>query len=167
MEYGRPIDYLAIAGWVDFNETVTYAPKLFLKLSGERPPRGSGAQWRTVLHSLQQGQCFYGKDHDMSDPHVDHFLPWSYVLEDRTWNLVLTCRSCNSSKSDRLPPLSMMEKLIERNRRLMDETAKSGGTFHRHFVEWKSRDLAAHVRALHDQALAEQFPLWSIERRAY
>lgn len=160
MEYGRPIDYLAIAGWVDFNETITSAPKLFLKISGERPQRGNSAQWRNVLHSLQLGQCFYGADHDMSEPHVDHFLPWSYVLEDRTWNLVLTCRACNGSKSDRLPPLNTVEKLVERNRRLMDETVESSGAFHRHFIEWKSRDLAAHLRSLHDQAVAEQFPLW-------
>jgi hypothetical protein len=36
---------------------------------------------------------------------IDHFIPWSFVLHDRLWNLIPTSRSINSSKSDLLPPL--------------------------------------------------------------
>ena len=36
---------------------------------------------------------------------LDHFIPWSFVLHDRMWNLVPVSKSINSSKSDLLPPL--------------------------------------------------------------
>lgn len=34
--------------------------------------------------------------------HVDHFIPRSYVGEDKLWNLVLSCSECNLNKSDSL-----------------------------------------------------------------
>ena len=36
---------------------------------------------------------------------VDHYIPWSFVLHDRLWNLVPTTRESNSSKNDRLPSM--------------------------------------------------------------
>jgi hypothetical protein len=34
---------------------------------------------------------------------VDHYLPWSYLGHDQSWNLCPTIQSINSQKSDRLP----------------------------------------------------------------
>jgi len=34
---------------------------------------------------------------------VDHYLPWSYLGHDQSWNLCPTIQSLNSKKSDRLP----------------------------------------------------------------
>jgi hypothetical protein len=36
---------------------------------------------------------FYDESHNMTSAEVDHLLPWSFVLEDRTWNLVLAEQS--------------------------------------------------------------------------
>ncbi|NLV68960.1 MAG: hypothetical protein GXY14_14925 [Spirochaetes bacterium] len=36
---------------------------------------------------------------------LDHFIPWSFVVHDRLWNLTPVSRSINSSKSDLLPSL--------------------------------------------------------------
>jgi len=36
---------------------------------------------------------------------LDHFIPWSFVLHDRLWNLAPVSKSINSSKSDSLPVL--------------------------------------------------------------
>ena len=36
---------------------------------------------------------------------IDHFIPWSFVMHDRLWNLVPTTVSVNSMKSDSLPEL--------------------------------------------------------------
>ena len=33
---------------------------------------------------------------------LDHFIPWSFVLHDQMWNLVLTFKNINSKKSDNL-----------------------------------------------------------------
>ena len=34
---------------------------------------------------------------------VDHFVPWSFVMNDELWNLMPIDSSLNSSKSNRLP----------------------------------------------------------------
>ena len=65
--------------------------------------------------AIQKGKCFYDPTHDMDSPEVDHVLPWSFVLEDRTWNLVLACRSCNNQKRDRLTDAASLERLCDRN----------------------------------------------------
>ncbi len=41
-----------------------------------------------------------------SDMSLDHFIPWSFVLHDRLWNLAPVSKSVNSSKSDSLPDLN-------------------------------------------------------------
>ncbi len=85
------------------------------------------------------------------------------MLEDRTWNLALSCHECNGAKSNRLPQAALFQKLVDRNRELMSgQVAGSDERFLRHFDEWRSRDLISHIRALYDQAVAEQFPVWSL-----
>ena len=37
---------------------------------------------------------------------VDHFIPWSFVMNDELWNLMPMDSSLNSSKSNRLPKWS-------------------------------------------------------------
>jgi len=48
---------------------------------------------------------------------VDHVIPWSYLLADPPWDLVLTCTGCNSSKSDTLPSRQFLDKLAAVNER--------------------------------------------------
>jgi hypothetical protein len=156
------IEYMAVSGWVAFTEKISSAPRLFTKLAGKKVTRKSLSAWREILVWLQQGRCFYCGSPEIENAHIDHFLPWSYVLEDRTWNLVLACPSCNGAKSDRLPQPQSIEALITRNLKLLDGTISvANSKFIRHFDEWRSRDLAAHIRSLHDQALSEQFPIWA------
>lgn len=54
----------------------------------------------------------------MASPEVDHVLPWSFVLEDRTWNLVVACRKCNNEKRDRLANMVALERLCVRNEQI-------------------------------------------------
>ena len=121
---------------------------------------GGVSQWKSALSSLQSGRCFYGDDHEMSAPEVDHFLPWAFVLEDRTWNLVLACRQCNNSKRDSLPSMDMLTRMLERNAEISPGASAPDTHFSRHFDEWRSRDLAGHLRSLYDQAAMDGFPPW-------
>ena len=41
-----------------------------------------------------------------TDMSLDHFIPWSFVLHDRLWNLAPVSTAINSSKSDSLPDLN-------------------------------------------------------------
>jgi CRISPR/Cas system Type II protein with McrA/HNH and RuvC-like nuclease domain len=109
---------------------------------------------------MQGGHCFYGGQHEMDNPEVDHVVPWSFVLEDRTWNLVLARRRCNNDKRDKLTALEDIERLCARNEQILKAEISTEAAFHRHFAEWRSRDLKSHVKGLYDQAAADNFPKW-------
>jgi hypothetical protein len=159
IDYKKLVDYVAISGWVRFTEAFTSAPKLHDKIGGNSL-RSAVSQWRDPLMAIQNGQCFYDKSHDMASPEVDHLLPWSFVLEDKTWNLVLACRKCNNEKGDRLANMDALEELSARNKKLINGDIHTGTTFLRHFAEWHSRNLSSHIKGLYDQAVADGFPRW-------
>lgn len=46
---------------------------------------------------------------------VDHFIPWSFIKDDRLWNMVLSCPDCNKKKSDKLPSHQALDRLKNRN----------------------------------------------------
>jgi hypothetical protein len=160
IEYAKLIDYVAVSGWVRFTEQFTSAPRLHDKIDGANFRRGAISAWRTTLMTIQNGKCFYDEGHDMTSPEVDHVLPWSFVLEDRTWNLVAACRKCNNQKRDRLTDLPTLEKLCVRNQQIRDEKIKVGSAFRRNVDEWHSRDLSSYIKGLYDQATADGFPKW-------
>jgi HNH endonuclease len=160
IDYRKLVDYVAVSGWVRFTEDFTSAPKLHEKIGGTNGQRRAVAQWRKSLMEIQSGKCFFDGSHEMSSPEVDHVLPWSFVLEDRTWNLVLACRKCNNEKRDRLPSVDLLERLCVRNERIMKADLQADVAFSRHFAEWRLRDLSLHITGLYDQAAADGFPFW-------
>jgi hypothetical protein len=160
IKYEKLIDYVAVSGWVRFTERFTSAPRLHDKIDGTKLVRGAVLRWRDALMSMQNGRCFYDEGHDMYSPEVDHVLPWSFVLEDRTWNLVLACRKCNNEKRDKLTNMAAIESLCERNKAITDGRIDVDRFFRRDFAEWHTRDLSSHVKGLYDQAVADGFPGW-------
>ena len=74
--------------------------------------------YRKVLFEFGQIDCFYcGKK--LSENAVDHFVPWSFVKDDKLWNFVLACPDCNSRKSDRLASQAYLSNLKRRNEALI------------------------------------------------
>ena len=78
--------------------------------------------YRSILIEFNQTRCFYcGKplhdDSDKASP-VDHFIPWSFVKDDKLWNFVLACPHCNSAKSNIVPDQGYFTALKERNSKL-------------------------------------------------
>lgn len=66
--------------------------------------------------------CFIcGKHIDNSELSIDHVIPWSYLYSDDLWNLVYVHKSCNSSKSNIIPLEEDIQKLKDRNKRLLQE----------------------------------------------
>jgi HNH endonuclease len=161
IQYKKLVDYIAVSGWVRFTERFTSAPRLHDKIDGSDINRGSVSKWQEALSALQNGECFYDASHEIGFPEVDHVLPWSFVLEDRTWNLVLACRKCNNEKRDRLTDLETIDRLCARNEEIAKDQRLMGDKFGRHFVEWHSRDLSSHIKGLYDQAIADKFPRWN------
>jgi hypothetical protein len=161
IEYGKLVDYVAVSGWVRFTERFTSAPRLHDKIEGTSVQRGAVSHWRNALIAIQKGKCFYDGAHDMGSPEVDHVLPWSFVLEDRTWNLVLACRNCNNEKRDRLTNIAALETLCARNKAIANGRIDADRFFRRDFAEWHTRDLSSHLKGLYDQAVADGFPTWN------
>ncbi|MCP8615245.1 HNH endonuclease domain-containing protein [Salirhabdus salicampi] len=84
--------------------------------------RSSLRPFEKILLNHFEHTCFYcGKTllSGKRQTHVDHFIPWSFVQSDQLWNLVLSCSTCNSSKSDKLPEKNFLCTLIQRNNELL------------------------------------------------
>ena len=108
---------LSIGRWVKFTEKYSKAPRIYEKIEG-RLKRGSVKPYRDALVTSGMAiQCFYCRNQLDSDWAIDHFLPWSFVLDDKLWNLVPSCRGCNSDKSDSIP-VDHLDRLFEKNARL-------------------------------------------------
>lgn len=73
--------------------------------------------FRKTLFEFGQTTCFYcGRK--LNENAVDHFIPWSFVKDDRLWNFVLSCPNCNSRKSDTLASQPFLSTLRIRNEKL-------------------------------------------------
>jgi 5-methylcytosine-specific restriction endonuclease McrA len=69
-----------------------------------------------VLNGYQKGICFYcGESLEGHKIHVDHVMPRQVIYHDEIWNLVLAHEFCNEQKSDSLPSVKYIHKLIDRN----------------------------------------------------
>jgi hypothetical protein len=154
---------LANGAWVRFTETFSVAPRLYQKLAGEGVRRASLAAYGDLLARFDR-RCFHCGREDAGSYEVDHFLPWSFVLEDRIWNLVLACggpTGCNQRKRDGIPSDAALDRLCSRNEDWFLAKARiDPRTCHAHIREWLHRDLAMHLRQLRTTALAEGFPPW-------
>ncbi len=59
--------------------------------------------WEGVLECQEICDIFTGEPMRPREYDVDHFIPWSFVMNDELWNLMPMDSSLNSSKSNRLP----------------------------------------------------------------
>lgn len=63
--------------------------------------RNSLERIKHVLYEIQEGRCFYtGRNLNLSEVEVDHFIPWSRYPIDLGHNFVLTSGPTNRSKSN-------------------------------------------------------------------
>lgn len=162
--HSQVITQLAIGGWVEFTEQFTSAPKLFQKIQGVNPSRAALAFYRKFLVTYSSNQCFYCDHQVGTRPHADHVIPWSYVLEDKAWNLVLSCDRCNRHKWYYLPPEQpFLDKLIQRNQLLIKDNLQvfpNGTKIKRDFAEWDVPRLDKHIRESWYKAQADGFRVW-------
>lgn len=53
---------------------------------------------------------------------MDHFIHWSFVKDDQIWNLVFSCSHCNETKNNKIPSYDYLNKLIERNKNILNNS---------------------------------------------
>ena len=114
------LELIANFYWAEFLENCNrLAPRIVQKVSREGASRKSLQKYLNIL-LMESQSCFYcgsGFGEGLV-PTVDHVIPWSFLLEDGLWDLVLACSRCNAGKSDWLPSDAFIRKLALRNRAL-------------------------------------------------
>lgn len=160
----KAIDLLAIGSWVKFTEKFTSAPRLYEKIQGLAFKRSALKPYREFLQSeLGERECFYCAGSFLPQPHVEHVIPWSFVAEDKVWNLVLSCKDCNSEKSSQTPANSFVTKLIHRNEKILAMDASGiPKRINNDLSEWRSGGLKKHVEVLVSRCRADGFGTWKI-----
>lgn len=85
---------------------------------------------RTALSSVREPfkeafgpLCFYCSARLPANNPIDHVLPWSLVGIDGLSNLVLACARCNGDKSGALPAVSLVDRVLQRDRMVLEEIA--------------------------------------------
>ena len=85
---------------------------------------------RTAMAAVRQPfkdafgpHCFYCGTHLPANNPVDHVLPWSLVGIDGLSNLVLACARCNGDKSGALPAVTIFDRVLQRDREVLEEIA--------------------------------------------
>ena len=68
--------------------------------------------------ALLEDTCFYCGKKLQKVIHVDHFIPWSFVKDDKIWNFVLSCPTCNEKKNNRVPGKDYLIRIEDRNKKI-------------------------------------------------
>jgi hypothetical protein len=104
---------VAILGWINYEKVKWLqnnnpeVPGLVYKLApmDAKMRRLSHVKnlWENILELSEVRDVFTGEAVVSRKYDVDHFIPWSFVMNDELWNLMPMDSSLNSSKSNRLP----------------------------------------------------------------
>lgn len=121
-EYAIVLSKLLNYKWSQLLERFNYAPKIASKVSSisdTKLRRVSLTKYKNeLMKQFENGIAidFYSGEPLKNDNiSVDHVIPWSFMYSDDIWNLVLTSKSHNSSKSNSIPSEEDINKLKERN----------------------------------------------------
>jgi len=119
--------------WTQLLEKFNQSPRIANKVAGSQAQsirRKSLKVYKDILLTLYENKPiidFYtGKELNIEDVSIDHFIPWSYIYSDDLWNLVITSKSYNSVKSNKRPSKEFLEKLKLQNEILL-QTLKDQG----------------------------------------
>lgn len=77
--------------------------------------------WDGILDMRSVADVFTDEAIDREEYEVDHFIPWSFVMNDELWNLMPMDSALNSSKSNRLPDWNEFFSRFARNQFIMYE----------------------------------------------
>ncbi len=104
---------VSILGWIQYEKTRWLqmnnpeVPGLIYKLAplDEKMRKLNHVRklWEGILELQPVYDIFTGNAIKKAQYDVDHFIPWSFVMNDELWNLMPMDSSLNSSKSNRLP----------------------------------------------------------------
>ena len=109
------------------NTLVSNDSHTFRKLSNVRK------LWEGVLEVREIRDVFTGREIVPKQYDVDHFIPWSFVMNDELWNLMPMESSLNSSKSNRLPKWNPFFKDFAYNQYILYGMIHENANIHKRF----------------------------------
>ena len=140
----------------------------------------NGIMTENEICDVFNGYTLNGKSFD-----IDHFVPWSFVMNDELWNLMPMDSSLNSSKSNKLPPWEPFFKGFASNQFLMYERISSSDDMHKLYEKcykdnlhslWANQELyipgnskeqffnilEKNMRPVYDSARRQGYQMWDI-----
>lgn len=75
--------------------------------------------WEGIMNICEVRDVFTGHPIAAKQYDIDHFIPWSFVMNDELWNLMPMESSLNSSKSNKLPKWDPFFAIFAENQYLM------------------------------------------------
>jgi hypothetical protein len=120
---------VSILGWIQFEKVKWLqnnnpeVPGLIYKLApmDEKMRKLNNVRklWEGILQVSEVRDVFTDTPVVPKQYDVDHFIPWSFVMNDELWNLMPMDSSLNSSKSNRLPKWNPFFERFARNQYIM------------------------------------------------
>ena len=140
IHYRDLLDSFVILELAKFLDKIKSSPGIVSKIEAPDFDRTTLKTHEKVLTKYFEN-CFYCKENlDGLIIHVDHFIPFSYIFENKYWNLVLSCSKCNLKKSDSLAKDFKME-LINRNNQFRRNLDRSDEDFKKIDLDFKKLDV--------------------------
>jgi hypothetical protein len=137
------------------------ATSLFEKIEGSIARRSQLEPYRKFLSTIGGFVCFYCQDPVLQNAPVDHVVPWAFVAEDKVWNLVIACASCNRRKSSSVARMDFIKRLNERNEKLITASSETLPTLiRRELAEWRIGSLRDNLLLLAERCRLDGFPEW-------
>ena len=119
IKYKLELEKLNYYAWAKFLEKINddnALVRVIDKLELATPRRENLSVYRELLRlEFEEENCFYCGKKLHNKIHVDHLIPWIFVKDDKLWNFVLACPSCNLKKNDRLPNRKYIKIIEDRN----------------------------------------------------
>lgn len=121
------LNYYEWAKYLEKINTQDATYDLLTKLDESAKRNNLGVYRQILFDEFESKECFYcGRPLRGDGVQVDHFIPWAFIKDDKLWNMVLACPSCNNKKRDKLPPDQYLLKLFERNKDIRFHYYKDG-----------------------------------------
>ena len=87
--------------------------------------------WEGILDYHELRDVFTGGIIQSGKYDIDHFIPWSFVMNDELWNLMPMDSSLNSSKSNRLPQWNPFFQRFSENQYLLYQMIQEQPAIHK------------------------------------
>ena len=89
--------------------------------------------WEGILDVCEVRDVFTGKPVNTKQYDIDHFIPWSFVMNDELWNLMPMDSSLNSSKNNKLPKWEPFFEIFAGNQFIMYKKIYENPELHKLF----------------------------------